>query len=121
MTLHETYTALIRRGMPEHPRLQHVSADFCAWSLAYPITSVANAQDHRCGVNIDDARDLVTMHAERHLLAKYAGVTVEARRGLAGVPVWYRIVTYDDVLLAEGKYLLDAILAAMEHLEPVVS
>lgn len=56
MNLHEMYQTLLRRGMPEHPRLLWFAG---LWMDHHPLKSDRRAAE----AHDDDARDLITMWA----------------------------------------------------------
>lgn len=115
--LHTQYQTLLRRGMPEHLRL----------SWRYGIQWVLKrhvSHQHGHVEAEEDARDLVTMHAVRWLLGtlkdaeigwetcwafEKARIADNTRLNAQGCPAEYK---------AADHSILDAILAATEHLEP---
>lgn len=118
MNLHDQHQTLLRRGMPEHPRLSwredetglrdapphywHWQFDNDDWS------TMASARSFGVSVNEDDARDLITMHALRWFRGR-------VERHWNGD---FRATKFKDDTFCIGDTLLEAILAATEHLEP---
>jgi hypothetical protein len=111
--LHEQYETLLRRGMPEM-RLR--------FKFQFQWENRRHEGHQHGHVVIEaDARDLITMHALRWLPsvldAPWVGDGVRADdRSLRWFVRWGETAT-----VFTGKYgatLLDAILAATEHLEP---
>jgi hypothetical protein len=85
MNLHEQYTTLLRRGMPEHPRLRWANnaagyGDQEDWRALQKCEPWHGWVPPEMEPIEDDARDLITMHA-----AKWAQ-TVEAEPMMMAIP-----------------------------------
>lgn len=111
-TLHEQYQALLRRGMPERRGfylIDKAGEDAHAVKPPYFVLYCKYGGRRECDDNV--ARDLVTMHALRWF-----------------VKLKDRFVTVDEIQATAGQSyggdsecspaILDAIIAATEHLEP---
>lgn len=108
MDLYELTRALVRRGMPEHPRVQWWDNLHC-WAGDYT-GWVYEVDEEGCPIppNDDDLRDLITMHALRWFKGR-------VERHWNGD---FRATKFKDDTFCIGDTLLEAILAATEHLEP---
>lgn len=125
MSLHEQYEALLRRGMPQHPRLAYYGLG--EWYLQ-TCSVMGDGDVDYSSERIDDAdaRDLVTMHAMRwwlslggkfgdrprrqvHLIEidpSSVGCRINAPNHGSCGPEW------------EASEAIETILAATAHLEP---
>lgn len=100
MTLTELYETLVRRGMPEHPRLKYAHGQ---WFIL-----VCKADDPWELVDDDDdARDLLTMHAIRWYVGLGTDRHIDINQG----------GSYTYHAPSEWR-ALEAIVAATRHLEP---
>lgn len=116
MNLHEIYKTLMRRGMPEHQALRPASMVGNCWRLDGPSSTAF--------IDWDDpvAYDLITMHALRWWMTMRSKNSMwigqkqiharQVRTGNRKVGISY----VDEV--NGGPWILAAILAATEHLEP---
>lgn len=119
MNLQQQYETLLRRGMPEHPRLYYhpggrggtpaFVTSLSTVGALYPLTHAAD----------DDARDLITMHALRWWfeterldwggeILKRGNIIMDESRVSLG---------RDGVGVGTAPTILEAILAATERLE----
>ena len=127
--LHEAYATLLRRGMPEHPRLMTV-CDFSTGVGDHNYFGLSgqrmDAVNPMFRLDEDDARDLITMHALRWALMALDSLTAHVHwfelfsGGSGGI---YRN-NFDDpdhptpLANLQPLTILDAILEATKHLEP---
>lgn len=121
MELREIYETLLRRGMPEHPRLAHVY-DGCAsiWILTGDSSEqleLATFGDD----NETDARDLITMHALRNL----DKIIYKARIAQRWQGGWNMLLDEDywsgrgpTEFTFRGDTILDAVMLAVAATEP---
>lgn len=143
MNLHEQYAELVRRGMPEHPRLYPQTRDYTTvvidkatgkavngpvqsepvcWALA------CDPDEHHPNdpfIDPDDARDLLTCHAARHFnltpiptsKGKWYCFEGTIDHGDYGDEYWFGGHDFHEKYADElGDDPLAAILAATEHL-----
>lgn len=96
MNLYEITRELVARGCPEHPRLRHEHSDFCAWSLPYPIATIADPESARCGVSLEDARDLWNAHARAWFLGRNFGKSKDGEYWGGGLGGEYGLVVNLD-------------------------
>lgn len=143
MNLHEQYETLVKRGMPPVPRLMlsevykqpgTMGPDFIPMLVEWQWTTGRDHPESKfIEIHPDEARDLITMHALRWLSTVRQDSTPRIHKPTLELGYY----EHDDDLrfvmrgvkqgsaVYEGQHIgplaeaiLDAILAATEHLEP---
>lgn len=134
MNLHEIYQTLLRRGMPGHPRLKVAtwhgdSPSGAVWLTMWGeppepwLEMLVNGFWQK--VTDDDASDMITMHALRWCLKKVATKSASfnwcewpTSRSKRSFDICNEDFIGECDIDASGTTILEAILAATEHLEP---